>query len=206
MIKNLIFDFDGTISDSYPVFVRIVRAICKDKGWRIDCTDGQIMDKLKVDVKTCWEYLECPFEETVVPFWQYQHAYCNDYKAFPEIQPLLERALALGKRNYVYTHSPAVVIDILKNMGLDGYFTDVITSEYHFPAKPAPDALNFLCQKHGLDPKHCMMIGDRPIDTQAGHNAGMIGCLWDVDGRYPDCQPDYKIKTLEELNALLEHI
>ena len=206
MIDHLIFDFDGTISDSYPIFVRIMREICEDKGWEINRTDEQLLKKLKINVRACWEDLGYSPLETRDLFWQYQVKYCKDYRAFPAVQPLLEKAVSLGKKNYVYTHSPDVVLDILKNMGLDGYFTDVITSSYGFPAKPAPDALQFLCQKHSLDPARCMMIGDRPIDTQAGHNAGMIGCLWDAFGEYPDEEVEYKIQRLEELTELLETV
>ena len=50
------------------------------------------------------------------------------------------------------------------------------------------------------------MIGDRDIDTKAGNNAGIKGCLWDACGGYPDYQTDYKIKTLEELYDLLDRI
>ena len=206
MIDHLIFDFDGTIADSYPIFVRIVREICSDMGWEINRTDEQLLTKLKINVKACWEDLGHRSKETGELFWQYQVKYCKDYKAFPAVEPLLKKSLSLGKKNYVYTHSPDVVVDILKNLGLDGYFTDVITASNNFPPKPAPDALNFLCQKHALDPKICMMIGDRPIDTQAGHNAGMIGCLWDAYGRNPDEEVEYKIQRLEELTELLDRI
>ena len=48
------------------------------------------------------------------------------------------------------------------------------------------------------------MIGDRPIDTMAGNNAGMKGCLWDAFDRYSDYETDYKIRTLSQLDALLE--
>ena len=206
MIDHLIFDFDGTISDSYPIFVRIIRTICKDKGWEINRTDEQLLDKLMINVPACWVDLGYSYQETAGLFWDYQKAFRFDFKAFPAVRPLLEKSISLGKKNYIYTHSSDVVLDMLKNMGLDGYFTDVITSSYHFPRKPAPDALQFLCQKNGLDPKNCMMIGDRPIDTQAGHNAGMIGCLWDAYGRTPDEKVEYKIQRLEELTELLDRI
>ena len=206
MIDHLIFDFDGTISDSYPIFVRIIRTICKDKGWEINRTDEQLLDKLMINVPACWMDLGYSYQEAAGPFWDYQKEFRFDFKAFPAVRPLLEKSISLGKKNYIYTHSSDVVLDMLKNMGLDGYFTDVITSSYHFPRKPAPDALQFLCQRNGLDPQNCMMIGDRPIDTQAGHNAGMIGCLWDACGDYPDEEVEYKIQRLEELTELLDQI
>lgn len=206
MIENLIFDFDGTVSDSYPVFVRIVRKIAEDRGFVIDRTDEQLMELLMVNVKTCFTELHFDYPGRVEAFWHYQSLFYKDFKPFPEIESILKKAIALGKRNYIYTHSGDVVLRMLENMGLDGYFADVLTSSKGFLPKPAPDALLYLCKTRGLAPDTCMMIGDRSIDTQAGRNAGMQGCLWDAFDRYPDEQVTYRIKTLKELDALLERI
>ena len=40
MIKNLIFDFDGTISDSYPIFVRLVRDVAAEFDVEVDFACG----------------------------------------------------------------------------------------------------------------------------------------------------------------------
>ena len=53
MIEHLIFDFDGTISDSYPVFVRIVRALAKDRGMTLPQSDEEIFQYLKVNASYC---------------------------------------------------------------------------------------------------------------------------------------------------------
>jgi phosphoglycolate phosphatase-like HAD superfamily hydrolase len=46
------------------------------------------------------------------------------------------------------------------------------------------------------------MIGDRPLDVEAGNNAGMKGCLWDADGFFPNCKADYKVRDLGELETI----
>ena len=72
-----------------------------------------------------------------------------------------------------------------------------------FPTKPAPDALNYLCAKHGLDKKDCIMIGDRDIDTDCGRNAGMKGCLFDPEHYYDDSDVDYRIDNLLQLKNII---
>ena len=179
MIDHLIFDFDGTISDSYPIFVRIVRQVAKDFDVEVKMSDEELLDKLMVNVKHCMDHMnfQCELYERSQAFW-----------------------------SYIYTHSGDIVLDMLKNMGLDGYFSGIVTADHGFPQKPAPDALYYLCKTYGVDPSRSIMIGDRDIDTMSGNNAGMKGCLWDVNGRYTDYQTDYKVKTLLELNALLDEI
>ena len=208
MIKHLIYDFDGTISDSYPIFVRIVREIAKDFNVEVNQSDEELFDKLVINVRACMDPMNfpCTPEERAAAFWRYQRLYYKDFKPFPEIEAILQKAITLGKKNYIYTHSGDVVFDMLKNMGLDGYFSIVITAAKGFPPKPAPDALLYLCNTYGLSPEECLMIGDRDIDTKAGNNAGMQGCLWDLNGRYPEYETNYKIRTLQELSTLIEII
>ena len=76
-------------------------------------------------------------------------------------------------------------------------------ASYHFPAKPAPDALLFLAEHCGLDPKECLMIGDRPIDALAGMNAGMLGFLWDEDDLYNDIKVDYHSKDITDVAQIV---
>ncbi|MBQ8432285.1 MAG: HAD-IA family hydrolase [Clostridia bacterium] len=208
MIRHLIYDFDGTISDSYPIFVRIVHDIAKDFGVVVKHSDEELLDRLLINVKACMEPMNfpCTPRERAEAFWHYQKLYYKDFKPFPEIESILQKAISLGKKNYIYTHSGDVVFDMLKNMGLDGYFSGVITAAKGFPQKPAPDALLYLCNTYQLSPEECLMIGDRDIDTRAGNNAGMKGCLWDAYSRYSDYDTDYKIRTLQELSALIETI
>ena len=125
------------------------------------------------------------------------------FTAFPEAVELLEYAVQNSKKNYVYTHSGSIVGEMLKNMGIDHLFTFILDSSYGFPAKPAPDALHYLCERFALDPKNCMMIGDRPIDAQAGMNAGMPGCLWDAGVLFPDAKVDIVVKDLADVKNYL---
>ena len=186
MIKNLIFDFNVEVMMS----------------------DEEMHDRMMVSVKHCMDTMSfpCTLHERGTAFWGYQRQYYKEFRAFPEIKAILEKSVSLGKKNYIYTHSGDVVCDILKNMGLDGYFLGMVTADHGFPLKPAPDALLYLCKTYDVDPAQSIMIGDRDIDTMAGNNAGMQGCLWDSRDYYADYQTDYKIKTLDELYELLDRI
>ena len=82
-------------------------------------------------------------------------------------------------------------------------FTDFVTSQHNFPNKPAPDALNYLCNKHGLKKEDCIMIGDRDIDLDSGKNAGMACALFDPEGYYPDYDTPWRFSRIADMQAAL---
>ena len=202
-IEHLIFDFDGTISNSYPIFMTIVHDFAKEKGLPIPVDDDTLFRALNITVKYAIELMEwdkqVSYQDFLDFFYEQQALRAKEFCAFPEAVELLEYAQKRGKHCYIYTHTGSVVSQMLKNMGIFHYFDFILDGSYGFPAKPCPDALNFFSKKLGLDPQSCMMIGDRPIDAQAGMNAGMHGCLWDSYGFFEDEHVDYKVKRLSEI-------
>ena len=207
-IDHLIFDFDGTISDSYPLFVRFVHEIADECGFRVPCDDETLYRSLKVSWGKCYETIGgeqiCEHAFLMHAMHQKQAQYEKEFSIFPEARDLLIAAKEKGIHNHIYTHSGPVVKNILSNMGVLELFDFILDSSYGFPSKPAPDALLFFLDKFGLDPKTCIMIGDRPIDAYAGMNAGMYGCLWDQDSLFADTQVDLYIKELSELQQILQ--
>ena len=203
MIDHFIFDFDGTISDSYPIFIQIFHEIAQKHKLPFHTSDRELDRMLKINIKRGFEFLgwDKVYEWNFFldEFHTYQANHALDFQAFPEAEELLKRISANGKKSYLYTHSGAIVKVMLENMGLLHYFDFILDSSYGFPAKPKPDALLFFLKKFGMEPLSCMMIGDRPIDAQAGMNAGMVGCLWDVDGRYSDFCADVTVQSLLDI-------
>lgn len=208
MIEHLIFDFDGTISDSYPLFVRFLHEAADQRGYRIECSDEELYRASKITLYAAYERIGgeriCPYSTFADDFHELQERHRHEFQIFPEARELLLRAQRAGKHNYIYTHTGPVVKEMLSNMGILECFDFVLDSSYHFPMKPAPDALLFFLDKFGFDPKSCVMIGDRPIDAHAGMRAGMYGCLWDADGLFKDAEVDFYIKELSELSQILE--
>ncbi len=208
MIKHLIFDFDGTISDSYPHLTRVILDMAQEKGIEVKLSADEVKDLAEYSLDRCFRALGMIYPDRDEQFHRILMKYYLQYKPFPQIEPLLQKAISKGMKNHVYTHTGSILMEMLQNMGLDSYFTFLLHSDLPqgFPRKPAPDALNYMADHLGLNREECLMIGDRDIDTMAGNRAGMKGCLWDAKGRYTQYQTDYKVSTLEELTELLDHI
>lgn len=202
--KHLIYDFDGTLSDTYPCFTETVLALIKKYG--ISDTYENVYANLKVNVGHALKQYD--FGKDTVAARREFHIIHDELapkiqNPYPEAEEILRYAMAHGHKNYLYTHSGKIVSILLEQWGIADCFEDIIDSTMKFPAKPAPDALNYLCEKHGLDKKDCIMIGDRDIDTDCGRNAGMKGCLFDPDHYYDDADVDYRIENLLELKNII---
>ena len=92
---------------------------------------------------------------------------------------------------------------LLAGCGLDGWFTAAVCPQQGFPRKPAPDMLLHLMERCHLSPDACMMIGDRPLDVQAGRGAGMLTCLVDGENRFPLEPCDLRAPSADRLPELL---
>lgn len=207
MIEHLIFDLDGTIVNSYPHFVEFFYEACEKNGIEVPYDRETVYRMLKITVPQAYARLNCEDKMSYEKFYSdFVELYTENYQkltGFEQTIDLIHKAKEAGKKNYLYTHTGPVAKDILKNLGVFDCFEFVLDASYHFPAKPAPDALLFLAEHCGLDPKECLMIGDRPIDAMAGMNAGMLGFLWDEDGLYPDAKVDYLCKDITEVAKIV---
>ena len=61
-----------------------------------------------------------------------------------------------------------------------------------------------MMDKHGLNPRDCVMVGDRPIDLDAGINAGMQSILFDEDGFYPEYPGVTRFESYAQMLEALE--
>ena len=195
-VRHAFWDFDGTLLDSYPVMVRAFVAAAADFG--IEITHERALSLMKVNLTHCCETVSAEngvkVSDLLAAF--RRHEQVEMAKGLPPVEGIpevLEDLHKRGIRHYVATHRDLQCRELLEKAGLLHYFSDFVTAEDKLPRKPAPDMLLHLMGKHGLDPAQCMMVGDRPLDTQAGMAAGVLSVLLDVDDRFPDGDCDVRI-------------
>ena len=78
-------------------------------------------------------------------------------------------------------------------------FSFAISEISHYWHKLTSDEM----EKHGLKAEECVMIGDRPLDTEAGMAAGMLSILIDPENRFPDGKCDVRIHHPGELTDFI---
>lgn len=209
MIRNLIWDFDGMLFNTYPHMIEAMRLALADFGVQTTCE--QLFAPMKLSVgEACSTFLPQTVQDENLRrrlherynFWELPE---NPPKAgpFPDVPALLRAICADGRQNFVYSHRGVTLYQYLDENGLRDCFSGFVTEDMQFPHKPAPDAILYLIRTYALDPAETMMLGDREIDVQSGRNAGVHSCLFDEFGDLPPSEAEYRVRTHDELYELL---
>lgn len=204
--RHFFWDFDGTLFDTYGRITRASVNALKSLG--AAASFDQVYPVVKRSLNTCYSTFAQPQGIENDAFLAAYHAFSEregpeSIQPYPGAREALEAVIAGGGHNYLYTHRGETAEKWLTWYGMNDLFADRVTSLDGFPSKPAPDALNYLVNKHGLDKRDCVMIGDRDIDLDAGKNAGMACALFDPEGFYPDYDTPWRFETMGELARVL---
>ena len=84
---------------------------------------------------------------------------------------VLSWADQVGIQQFVYTHKGDNAFAILRVLGLEFYFTEILTSQSGFARKPSPEAAIYLLDKYQLNPDNTYYIGDRILDVEFAQNS-----------------------------------
>lgn len=202
---NIIWDFDGTLFDTYPAMCRDLRQVMAGLGVRTELEDLLVRFTASRDtvLEWCGERAGLPAGEIdrVYRAWVAEHGQPEAHP-FPHAREFLERFQAAGGKNFVFTHRSGSVHDYLAGEGLTQYFTDVVSAGTTYAKKPDPAGNNYLITTHGLDRNRTLAVGDRELDVLAAKNAGIDACL--VDPALPETAADWRIRDLTGLDALVE--
>ena len=91
----------------------------------------------------------------------------------PGARDVLAWAEESGIQQFVYTHKGDNARTILRDLGLESYFTEILTRQSGFVRKPSPEAANYLLGKYQLDSEKTYYIGDRTLDVEFAQNSGI---------------------------------
>ncbi len=177
-MKNYIWDFDGMLFDSYPHITSAFLKALRKHGKSGEYDEAKAL--LEITYATAYEHYNVTAEEKA-DFQNFEHDYSLRPIALPFVNTVktLEELFSRGKRHFLYTHRGKESSQhYLHEHDIAKYFTAFVDSSMGFPAKPAPDAINWICETYGLDKSETVMIGDREIDVLSGINAGVYGCLF----------------------------
>ena len=118
----------------------------------------------------------------------------------PGAREVLAWADQVGIRNFVYTHKGDNAFAILRDLGLESYFTEILTSQSGFARKPSPEAANYLIDKYQLNPDNTYYIGDRTLDVEFAQNSG-IQSLNFLESTY---EGNHRIQALADISRFFK--
>ncbi|MGX7036208.1 HAD-IA family hydrolase [Enterococcus hirae] len=203
-MKNYVWDFDGTLFDTYPAMVDGALQAMAALGILADQeTIYPIMKKFSTR-QLIKEY-QLPEEQFTLLFHRYEAASQKISKPFAGTQEVLRLLKSQGAKHFILTHRLSTSTwGLLEQFDLADLIEEVIGIDRNFPRKPAPDSLNDLIQRHQLKKSETIMIGDRRLDIEAGKNAGVLTCLYDIDHFLQDIPADYVVDDLLKILDIKE--
>lgn len=181
-ITHLIYDFDGLLLDTEPIYCHVNEMIAERYGKTFTRTMHQmIMGRQAMD---CAQILvkELDLPLTGEEYLQARNELISDM--LPEANPM-PGALALTKGFYakgvpqaIATSSPELTFNMKTQKHQDWlaiFDTIVLGSD---PAvtrsKPAPDSFLVAGERLGANPAECLVLEDSPAGVKAGKAAGMF--------------------------------
>ena len=89
----------------------------------------------------------------------------------PGARDVLAWADQVGIQQFIYTHKGDNAFTILRDLGLESYFTEILTSQSGFARKPSSEAATYLLGKYQLNLEKTYYIGDRTLDVEFAKNS-----------------------------------
>lgn len=183
--KTFFWDFDGTLFDTYPIMVQaFMQALLKQHVSEYELDEVEIYEVMRQHAMgTALSQFSAQFSidqaQLERDYRDIEPTMIDAAQPFDGIVPLLKAIHDQGGQHYLLTHRDASSLHLLEQAEINSLFNDFITKEQPFARKPNPDSLNFLIDKHNVDRDTAIMVGDRTLDIDAGHNAGIAGALFD---------------------------
>jgi len=211
-IDLLMFDFDGTLTDSIPAAVESIQAMQKQLG---------LPHKTNEEISSHVGYGEEPLvsgsigskDKTLVE--KAMAAYFEIYlkngiyivKPYPHIHEMLEHfkdkiIIIISNKKHDFIEK------ILKNIGLFDYFKEIYGGDTSPCLKPDPCMINSIIQKYSIQKNRALFIGDMTIDVETGRNAGVTTCAvtygFDPKEKLAKTKPDFIIDDPSQLQTLID--
>ena len=188
---NILFDLDGTLTDSSPGFIASIRHTL------------QIMDRPIPAEEIIRRQIGPPIESTIALFLgtddaevmkvglgHYRQRYGSiglfENSVYPSIEDSLIALRDSGARLFVATSKPHFfATQILDHFGLSPYFQAVYGSELDGTRANKTELIAYLLRRESLSAESTLMIGDRLHDAAGALNNGVtpIGVLWGFGSR-----------------------
>jgi len=177
--RLIVFDWDGTLSDSTIIIAEAIQNACRDLGEPVpDAWSARFVIGLGLAdaMKTVAPGLPVHrHSELAALYRQHYLAREDDIPLFPGAVELLEELDASAYFLAVATGKTRIGLNrVLARSGLATRFHATRCADEGFP-KPHPDMLLHLMERLAVAPSETLMIGDTTHDLELARNAGVAG-------------------------------
>ena len=198
-----IWDLDGTLLDSYEAILSGIEetfgqfAIPYDKEkvrefilkYSVQDLLVQVAEERKLDVEVLNQVRAQSLAEKNA-----------QVVLMPGARDVLAWAEESGIQQFVYTHKGDNALTILRDLSLESYFMEILTSQSGFARKPSPEAATYLIDKYQLNHDNTYYIGDRTLDVEFAQNSGIQSINF-LESIY---EGNHRIQALIDISHIFE--
>ncbi len=216
-IQALLFDVDGTLSDTDDVYVQKFEPFFRPFRPLLPGRDSFRAARRFV------MWVEAPgntliglpdilgLDDELLGLWEWLNRRrprpMKHFQLVPGVDGMLARLAGKYPMCVVSARDDRSTRLFLDQFGLTGYFEEIVTAVTAEHTKPYPDPLFYAAKKLSLSPENCLMIGDTTVDIRAGKAAGSqtVGVLCGF-GERPELErkgADLILQSTPELADLL---
>lgn len=201
-MANIIFDFDGTIADTFDLIVDVsykITGVKRLPAGKIRLLRGlPILEAIQRLGGSPWHIPKLLIRTR--PMMRERMA---EVPVFRGVEEMLTGLQAMGHRLFILSSNEASNVDLfLERHGLTPYFEVIYTVPYGnawFKAR----ALRKVMRRLKLDPSASFYIGNEPLDVHAAQKVGIhsVAVTWSGqnDEELVEARPDYVVTKPKEL-------
>ena len=200
--RALIWDLDGTLLDSYDAILAGLEETYA--SYQLPFDRASIKDYiLKHSVQDLLVAVAAEYQLDVTDLNQRRAKSLAEKNAqvllMDGARDVLSWAKDAGIEQFVYTHKGENALVILRDLGLESFFKEILTSQSGFARKPNPEAAIYLMKKYGLHPEKIYYIGDRSLDIDFARNSQ----IQSINFLTSDYEGNHQMKTLQDIPSVL---
>ena len=184
-VRALLFDIDGTLSDTddhlvnrFVKFLKPIHWMFRNHNprafarWCVMASETpanfiySVADRLGLDDLYAKIYNRHARQHPSKRFRQKNHL------IIPGVKEMLEALYGRYPMGVVSARDERTSLAFLETFSLKEYFKIIVTAQTCSHTKPYPEPILFAADKLGVDPQACVMIGDTVVDVRSGISAG----------------------------------
>lgn len=206
--RAVIFDMDGVITDSEPLYAEALDIVLGRKSIVLDPADHRAV--IGRSVTFTWQYLidrldlDGDIQDWVRLYDQSVSRLLSTEATGAEgLHWLLGSLKARDVHIALATGSKTNWANIILNrLGVGSFFAAIATSDMVLASKPAPDLYLLAARKLGVPPRNCLAIDDTPRGIAAANTAGMttVAVRTESTARMNVSAANYVINQLREFD------
>lgn len=206
MIKTIVFDFDGTIANTFDLSIDLINSVAHHYGLK-PFSVAEIERLRSKSTKEIFAELHIPLLEAPIFIKEIAKLLRDQVDQVKPIAGLPELLHRLKHQNYnldiITSNTIETVSLFLQKHNLE-LFNHVYSDKSLFGKHVV---IKKYLKKHQINPKETIYVGDEIRDIEAAHKAGLkiISVTWGFNSKVGLTQhhPDYLVDTSEELLRII---